>query len=328
MLKKGFSSRADIKLSVIVPFFNEVENLKKLHLEILEVLSSLPFKSEILYINDGSTDLSQEVLLKSIKKGKSSRFSSVVINFRRNFGQTAAISAGIDNSSGELVSFLDADLQNDPKDLPRFLKKLVDGDYDAVFGWRKERKDATLRSLLSRKANLIIRYLFSYPFNDVGCSARVVKREFLDGLGLYGELHRILPVLVYLKGAKIGEIVVSHRNRLKGQSKYGFERIIKTIIDITVVKFLSVYGTKPAYVFGGLGIGSFLLSFISLALVAYRKLFLGVYVHRDPIFLIAIFFGFVGMQFILMGLLAEIQIRTYFESQKKHIYDIRDLSRY
>jgi glycosyltransferase involved in cell wall biosynthesis len=328
MLEKALPSQRQVRLSIIVPFFNEVDNLAKLHKEISEVLGHLPFKSEVLYVNDGSTDSSREVLLKAIKKSKHAGFDVIIINFRRNFGQTAAISAGIDNSQGKLVSFLDADLQNDPKDLPRFLKKMDNGNFDAVFGWRKERKDATLRSLLSRKANLIIKYLFSYPFNDVGCSARVVKREFLNDLGLYGELHRILPVLVYLKGAKIGEIVVSHRNRFKGKSKYGFERIVKTVIDITVVKFLSVYGTKPAYVFGFFGLGSLLIGFVSLLAVTYRKLFLGVYVHKDPFFLIAIFFGFIGVQFILMGLLAEIQIRTYFESQKKHIYDIRELKKY
>ncbi len=310
--------------SVVIPFFNEEENLQVLHGDVVSVLSKLNIKSEIIYVDDGSSDKSLAVLEDLINRDAAlgEKVAVKLIKLRKNFGQTAAISAGIDNSSGRLISFLDADLQNDPKDLPKFLEK-IRGGYDAVFGWRKDRHDATIRSLLSKIANIIIKNVFSYPYHDVGCSARVVKKEYLEGIQLYGELHRIMPVLIYLKGANIAEIVVTHRDREKGISKYGFSRIIKTIIDIITVKFLTTYGTKPAYVFGTLGLGSILLSVISLVAVVYRKLFLSVYVHRDPIFLISILFVIVGIQFILMGLIAELQVRTYFESQHKPIYEVK-----
>jgi glycosyltransferase involved in cell wall biosynthesis len=316
-----------IELSVIVPFKDEAENLGQLNEEVVAVLSKLGIVCEIIYVDDGSNDDSDEVIKKALNGNKSENIHFKLITFKRNFGQTAAISAGIDNSKGEIISFLDADLQNDPHDLPRFLEKLTK-DKDAVFGWRKDRKDKAMRSILSRFANRLINWMFSYPYHDVGCSARVVRREYVEDIKLYGELHRILPVLIYLEGANIDEIVVKHRKRQRGVSKYGFERIVKTLIDITTVRFLQSYGTKPAYVFGSMGIGSLMLTTITLLLVTYRKLFLGVYVHRDPFFLISIYFGFVGVQFIMMGLLAELQVRTYFESQKKPIYKIRSKSEY
>jgi glycosyltransferase involved in cell wall biosynthesis len=316
-------------LSIIVPFYNEEENLATLHRELVGVLKNINLKSEIVYVNDGSTDNSVGVLKDEITADitKNRHFWIKLVEFQRNFGQTAAVSAGIDISEGKYISLLDADLQNDPNDIPRFIEKINEG-YDAVFGWRKERKDATIRSYLSKLANKIINLVFSYPYHDVGCSARLVKREFLKNIQLYGELHRIMPVLIYLKGAKIGEIVVKHRERVAGKSKYGFNRIVKTLIDIITVKFLSSYGTRPAYVFGTFGLGSLLISFIALLGSAYKKLFLGVFVHTDPLFLISIFFGIVGIQFILMGLLAELQVRTYFESQGKLIYEIKKTEKY
>jgi len=317
---------SDIDLSVIVPFFNEEDNLEKLHKELFGVLGRLKIKSEIIYVDDGSTDGSKDTLARAINKG-SSEIKIKVVSFNRNFGQTAAVVAGIDSCSGDIVSFLDADLQNDPRDIPTFLSKMEEG-YDAVFGWRKERRDTTLRSFLSRSANKVINMVFSYPYHDVGCSARVVKRSFLKDLQLYGELHRIMPVLIYLKGAKIGEIVVTHRSRAGGQSKYGFERIAKTLIDIISVKFLTAYGTKPAYVFGSLGLASIFIGGLTLLAVAYRKIFLGVFVHRDPLFLITIFLVLSGIQLVVMGLIAELQVRTYFESQGKHIYEIRNVKEY
>jgi len=317
---------SEIDLSVIVPFFNEEANLAKLHKELVEVLAKLNVKSEIIYIDDGSNDDSKEVLTEQINKNRSG-VGIKLISFNRNFGQTAAVVAGINNSSGELVSFLDADLQNDPHDIPKFLSKIEEG-YDAVFGWRKDRKDASLRSWFSKVANKVINMVFSYPYHDVGCSARVVKKRFLKDLQLYGELHRIMPVLIYLKGARIGEIVVEHRARQGGKSKYGFSRIIKTLIDIITVKFISSYGTKPAYVFGSVGLSCLFLAGISLIAVAYRKLFLGVFVHRDPLFLITVVLVILGVQFFLMGFLAELQVRTYFESQGKSIYEIRDIEKF
>ncbi|MGB6882069.1 MAG: glycosyltransferase family 2 protein, partial [Microgenomates group bacterium] len=302
-------------------FYNEEENLATLHSEVTDVLKKLKISSEIVYVDDGSTDRSREVLGKAIEK--KDKIATKLITLRRNFGQTAAMSAGVDKANGDLVSFLDADLQNDPKDIPRFLEKIKEG-YDAVFGWRKERKDKTARSFLSGMANSVIQKLFNYPFHDVGCSARMVKKEYLEGINLYGELHRILSVLIFFKGPRVSEIIVNHRQRYKGKSKYGYDRIIKTIIDLITIKFLNSYGTKPAYVFGAFGLGNLLLGGITLLMVAYRKIFLGVFVHKDPFFLITIFLILLGTQFILMGLFAELQVRTYFESQNKQIYEIKN----
>ena len=317
----------DIYLSVIIPFKNEEGNLPKLNKQLVKELSKLAHKTEVVYIDDGSTDNSLSIIKKEISQNKSEMVSFVLISLRRNMGQTAAVTAGINNSGGKLVSFLDADLQNDPSDISRFLEKINEG-YDAVFGWRKDRKDVGLRSIFSRVANRIINMIFNYPYHDVGCSARVVKREYLENLELYGELHRIMPVLIYLKGAKVGEIVVKHNQRRSGKSKYGFERIIKTLIDIITIKFLSTYGTRPAYVFGSMGLGSLFLGSIALLSSIYKKLFLGVFIHRDPLFLIAIFFAFVGIQFISMGLLAELQIRTYYGSQNKETYEIKSKDKF
>jgi len=314
-------------LSVIIPFFNEEQNLQKLHTETVSVLDKIDKETEIIYVDDGSTDNSLKVLTEAIDSFKKEKVGVKLISLKKNSGQTAAIAAGIDNAQSELISFLDADLQNDPNDIPRFLKKIEEG-YDAVFGFRRDRKDTSLRRYFSGVANRLIQWIFNYPYKDVGCSARIVKKEFLTDIKLYGELHRVLPVLVYLEGAKATELIVVHRPRTKGYSKYGFERIVKTVIDIFTVKFLSSYGTKPAYVFGSAGLFSILISFFSLLLVAYRRLFLGTFVHRDPIFLIAVFFGLVGIQLVMMGLLAELQIRTYFETQKKSIYKIKNIQEF
>jgi len=313
-------------LSVVVPFFNEESNLPILHKELIGVLRKLGMETEIVYVNDGSTDSSVTVLEKVINKSEEGGIKIKIVTFRKNFGQTAAISAGIDKSSGNLVSFLDADLQNDPSALPKFLEKIDEG-YDAAFGWRKQRKDKTLRRIFSGGANKLIQKLFNYPFHDVGCSARVVKKEFLKDLQLYGELHRILPILVYLKGAKVAEVIVNHRPRLKGKSKYGYSRIVKTIIDLVTVKFLSSYGTKPSYVFGSFGLASFFISGVIFLVEFYKKLFLGIFIHNDPLFLIAMVLIILGVQFFLMGLLAELQVRTYFESQHKPIYEIGKLEK-
>lgn len=314
-------------LSVVVPFFNEKDNLPILHKELFDVLRKIDEKSEIVYVDDGSTDGSVSILKKSLVKNKNNKVGIKFLSFRRNFGQTAAVSAGIDKAEGEFVSFLDADLQNDPKDILRFYNKVNEG-YDAVLGWRKERRDASLRSMLSGVANIFIQSLFKFPFHDVGCSARIVKRTILKNIQLYGELHRIMPVLIFLQGAKTAELVVNHRERNTGESKYGFNRIIKIIIDIITVKFLNSYGTRPAYVFGSMGLGSIFLGSITLLISIYKKLFLGVFIHRDPLFLITIFLVLIGIQFIMSGLIAELLVRTYFESQKKQIYEIKSEKEY
>lgn len=324
-----------IDLSVIIPFYNEENNLPKLHSELILILNQTNLVYEIIYVDDGSIDKSVEklsqiynrglhpVLLRD-KKDRKNYYVKLVI-LKRNFGQTAATSAGLDQANGKLICLLDADLQNDPKDILVMLKKIKLG-YDIVVGWRKNRQDNMLRSFLSKVANLLIHKLFNIPFHDLGCSLKMIRKDAISGLHLYGESHRILPLILHWRGGSILEIIVNHRKRISGKSKYGYSRIIKLIIDIVTIKFLNSYGTKPAYVFGAIGIFSNLTGILLLIIVLYDKLFQGVFVHRNPLFLIAIFLIILGVQFLLMGLIAELLVRTYFETQKKTIYEIKKVN--
>lgn len=315
-----------LDLSVIVPFYNEEDNLPILHKELLSILSKTNFNCEIIFVNDGSLDRSKEILSKSLREN-TEKISAKVIELRRNFGQTAATLAGIDQAKGELICLIDADLQNDPNDILVMLKKIEEG-FDAVVGWRKNRQDNKSRSFISQVANNLIKRLFDLPYNDLGCSLKLIKVDVLKDLRLYGESHRILPLILYWRGVKISEIIVNHRRRISGKSKYGYSRIIKLIIDIITIKFLNSYGTKPAYIFGSIGIFSNILGALILIWVGYDKLFQGVFVHRNPLFLIASFLILLGIQFILMGLIAELLIRTYFETQHKTTYDIKEIINY
>ncbi len=308
-----------VGLAVVVPFYNEAGNLPLLHRRLEEALSAVEGSCEVIYVDDGSSDNSVAQLLDSASKDREVK----LIQLRRHQGQTAATAAGIDASSAELVAFLDADLQNDPADIPKLLSQMNKGT-DAVFGWRRLRYDSWDRVLVSRLANWLVRRLFDIKLHDLGCSLRVVRREVLNRIKLYGETHRILPILILLQGAKYREIEVAHQPRRHEKSKYGYSRSIKVIIDLITVKFLDSFGTKPAYVFGGGGIASLVLSGITLLAVAYRKLFLGVFVHRDPLFIIAIVLLLAGLQMILMGLLAELLVRVYFESSHKPIYEVKE----
>jgi len=312
----------NIDLSIVIPFYNEKENLPELHKELLTILEPLKKTFEIIYVDDGSIDQSDDGLRSAINNKKIDNVEVKEVTLTRNFGQTAATAAGIDNSNGRLIGFLDADLQNDPHDLIKFFGEMDKG-YDAILGWRKDRRDTSGRSAASKIANFLIRRVFDVPIHDVGCSLRIVKREILENMHLYGEAHRILPVLIYWKSSKVIEMETNHRKRLYGQSKYGYSRVLKLIIDLITVKFLNNYGTKPAYVFGAVGIICSMLGGLILMIVAYNKFVNGIYVYLQPLFLVAIFLILVGLQFILMGLLAELLIRTYYESQKKTIYEIR-----
>lgn len=313
-----------INLSIIVPFLNEENNLAKLHQELVSVLAQTKLNCEIIYINDGSVDHSEQTLIQ-ICKNTYGNVSSKLISLRRNFGQTAATSAGIDLAKGELICLIDADLQNDPHDILTMIKK-IDSGYDVVVGWRKDRKDRIVRSLLSKVANYLIHKSFNIPFHDLGCSLKLIRKDALKELKLYGESHRILPLILYWRGANISEIVVNHHERTQGKSKYGYSRIIKLMIDIITIKFLNSYGTKPAYVFGTVGILSNLLAVLLLFVVSYEKLIDGIFVHRNPLFMIASFMILLGVQFLLMGLIAELLIRTYFETQKKTTYEIKKIN--
>lgn len=317
-----------IYLSVIIPIFNEESNVWKLHEELIEVLKRTGKKCEIIYVDDASSDKSVDNLVAAIKKiPRNENIFSRLILLRRNFGQTAATSAGIDCARGEVVAFLDADLQNDPADLQPMLHKLNTG-FDAVVGWRKDRHDSSLRVFLSNAANFLVRIVFHTPFRDLGCSLKVIRRDFLRDTRIYGESHRLISILLFWKGASIAQVEVNHRKRISGKSKYGYSRMIKLILDLVTAKFLSSYGTKPAYVFGTFGIFSIFVSIPLMGIVLYHKFYLGVFVHRNPLFLIAIFLILLGIQFLLMGLLAELIVRTYFETQKKTTYEIKSTKVY
>lgn len=310
-----------IDLSIVVPFYNEGGNLLKLHKELCSVLIRTNFNCEIIYVDDGSVDQSSQIIIQNINKNDGN-LSTKLVQLRRNSGQTAATLAGIDQSQGKFICLIDADLQNDPSDILTMLKK-IDSGFDMVIGWRNDRKDNIFRSFISKIANYFIKLIFNVPFHDLGCSLKIIRRNVLEGLRLYGESHRILPLILYWRGANILEITVNHRKRLSGKSKYGYSRIIKLVIDIITIKFLNSYGTKPAYVFGSIGLLSNLLGFLLLIIVASDKLIVGVFVHRNPLFLIASFLILLGVQFLLMGLIAELLVRTYFETQRKTIYEIK-----
>jgi glycosyltransferase involved in cell wall biosynthesis len=246
-----------------------------------------------------------------------------VVQFRRNFGQTAAIAAGIDNSSGDVIVLLDSDLQNDPADIPRLLEQL-DRGYDVVSGWRKHRKDPFLhRRLPSAIANSIISAATGVRLHDHGCTLKAYRREVLEHVQLYGEMHRLIPVYAASVGARIAELPVNHRPRRYGRSKYGIARTLKVLLDLLTTKFLSGYLTKPIYVFGGSGLAVGFLGLVLTAVVAFQKIWLDVWVHRNPLAWIAGFCFVSALQLVLMGLLAELIARTYHESQGKPIYVIR-----
>lgn len=307
------------KYSVVLPVYNELDNLIPLINEIDQALRPLGSPYEILAVDDASTDGSAELLEKEVKTRNSLR----LIRFRANSGQTAALSAGLRFSQGEIVITLDSDRQNDPMDIPMMLTKLESERFDCVHGWRKNRKDGVfLRKIPSWIANRIIRRLWKSNLHDLGCSLKVFRREVAQDLKLYGEMHRLMGILIQGTGAKVCEVNVNHRPRVAGYSKYNLSRTVKVLLDLFTVWFLQRYWTKPIYLFGGIGalMISGCMGFFSVA--GYDKLVLGISVHRNPLFLIAIFLGVIACQFIVMGLLAELLTRTYFESTQHFPYTI------
>ena len=309
-------------LSIIVPVYNEEESILLLHASISRVLKEQTFSYEVIYVEDGSTDgtfprLNQIAL---------SDQNVQVIRLRRNFGQTAAISAGVAHSTGEILMFMDGDLQNDPVDIPRLLAKLEEG-YDVVSGWRKKRKDAQLsRKIPSWLANRLISKVTDVYLHDYGCTLKAYRREVFKHIRLYGEMHRFIPAYAALAGAAIAEIEVAHHPRRFGVSKYGISRTVLVILDLVTVKFLGSYGTKPLYAFGIPGLLSQALGAILLLFVLARKVFPPyVRVHRNPLLPLSLHFSGFGLQCIMMGLLAELLMRTYHESQGKPTYVIRSI---
>lgn len=308
-------------VSIIIPLYNEEESLLLLTQQLTAVLSRLKKTFEIIFVDDGSEDRSFALLKKLAR-----RYSFIhVIRFWRNFGQTAAIEAGLQKSKGKWIVVMDADLQNDPSDIPRLLDKLHQG-YDVVSGWRKDRKDPFFsRRLPSYLANKLISIITGLTLRDYGCMLKGYRREALDSLSLYGEMHRFLPALAYWQGARIVEIEVVHHPRRFGKSKYGLMRIGKVILDLVTVKFLGSYITKPIYAFGGLGLLLLFLGLVVTVYLTYAKLaFAGFYIIQSPLLLVAALLIILGVMFILMGLLAEISVRIYFESRGKKPYTIRE----
>src|SRR5712691_5216203 len=303
------------RLSVIVLVYNEVESITPLHEELIAVLDAIELSYEVLYIDDGSRDGSTEKLGQFASRDPHVR----VVSFRRNFGQTAAVQAGIDHSRGEILVFLDGDMQNDPHDIPKLLDKIDEG-YDVASGWRKDRKDEASRVLPSKIANLVIARVTGVPLNDFGCTLKAYRREVIQDVKLYGEMHRFIPVYASWVGARITELPVNHRQRTFGRSKYSLSRTSRVMLDLITVKLLGSYSTKPIYFFGFAAFGLWALALLCAAIVIIQKLLPPhPYAHNNPLLLLAVFLGIVGVQFILMGLLAELSIRTYHESQAKSV---------
>ena len=308
-----------MNLSVIIPVYNEQENLPMLYEALLKALEPLPVAWDVILVDDGSRDGSLKVLEQLAAKDQRLR----VVSLRRNFGQTAAIAAGIDHSDGEVIVLMDADLQNDPADIPMLLQKIEEG-YDVVSGWRAKRKDAYItRTLPSNLANGLISWVTGVHLHDYGCTLKAYRREVITGFRLYGEMHRFIPVYASSYGARIIELPVNHNPRKFGKTKYGLERTVKVILDLFTVKFLSSFGNKPIYLFGGTGLGLIALSAAVLFYLFVRRVGFGVSVLASPLFQIATMVAIMGFQSMLMGLIAELQVRTYHESQGKPTYTVR-----
>lgn len=307
-------------ISLVIPVYNEAESLAALHTAIHEALKDIQKTWEIIFVDDGSTDTSLEVL-KALAERDPAHVRVVVL--RRNFGQTAAIAAGIDNCTGEIIVLLDADLQNDPADIPMMLKKLNEG-YDVVSGWRFNRQDTFItRTLPSRLANGLISWVTGVHLHDYGCTLKVYRREVLTGFRLYGEMHRFIPVYAHSVGAKILEVKVHHHPRKYGHTKYGLERTIKVLLDLFTVKFLVTYAKKPIYLFGGTGILLILSSGTLMLYLFIRRALEHISVLGSPLFQLAVMFTILGFQSILMGFIAELLVRTYHEAQGKPTYTVR-----
>ena len=313
--------RRPLELTVVVPVYNEAGNLTPLHERLVRALEPLGRSFEVVYVDDGSADGSFAELAQLAAQDERVK----VVQLRRNFGQTAAIAAGIDHAGGRVLVFLDADLQNDPADIPRLLA-LIDAGYDVVSGWRQERRDAALtRRLPSILANRLISWVSGVPLHDYGCTLKAYRAELLAHLNLYGEMHRFIPAYLAHVGARIAELPVRHAPRTRGASKYGLSRTVKVLLDVLTVKFLGSFGTKPIHMFGGLGLILLALSVLVGIAMVWQKLALGVSMIRTPLLLLAAMLCLMGFQAILMGLLSELLMRTYFESQGKRPYVVSQI---
>jgi dolichol-phosphate mannosyltransferase len=317
----GVPMRTSDVLSVIVPAKNEELNLPVLVDRLFPVLRGMNRPFEVIVVNDGSTDGSLRVLRALAASHPELR----VIDLARNYGQTAAMMAGFDHARGDIIVPIDADLQNDPADIPLLLAKLEEG-YDVVSGWRKDRRDAAIRrNFVSRAANAVISHLSGVRLHDYGCTLKAYRRDVIGPVRLYGEMHRFVPIYASWYGARIAEIQVNHSPRLHGKSNYGLERILKVVLDLIVVRFLDRWIGKPIYIFGGFGALWFVVAAISAAYMLYLKFFGNLSMIQTPLPLLVVMSIMMGVMSICIGLVAEIVVRTYFESQGKSIYHTREL---
>jgi len=308
-----------LALSIVAPVYNERGNVRPLYDALLAALGTLEKTWEIVLVNDGSTDGTTEALDEIA--AADSRVT--VVHLRRNFGQSAAMAAGFDQARGDVVIAMDADLQNDPADIPLLLDRLDQG-YDVVSGWRKDRKDPWLtRRLPSNVANWLISTMTGVHLHDYGCSLKAYRREVLADIRLYGDMHRFIPALAHWAGGRVAEVVVTHHPRRFGKSKYGLGRIFRVVLDLLTVKFLMSYSTKPIQVFGAWGVWSGLLGFALCAYLTILKLGFGQNIGGRPLLLLGVLLIFIGAQFVTLGLLAELQTRTYYEARGRPIYALR-----
>jgi glycosyltransferase involved in cell wall biosynthesis len=308
------------ELSIFLPVFNEEENIDLLNLKLKESLEELGRAYEIIYVDDGSTDASLAKLRQLAMQDNRLR----VIALRRNYGQTAAMSAGIDHARGEILIPMDADLQNDPVDIKRLLEKLDDG-YDVVSGWRKDRKDKMFtRRIPSTIANRLISIISGVHLHDYGCSLKAYRRDVLADVKLYGEMHRFIPIYAKWAGARVTEIPVTHHARHAGKSKYGLSRTTKVVFDLITIKFMASYWTKPLYLFGTGGLICLGVSFIAFIAAMYYRFVADIHLNRMPLATLTMIMFAMGIQFIFMGLIAEMVVRTYHESQDKPTYLVRE----
>jgi glycosyltransferase involved in cell wall biosynthesis len=313
-------SRPAVELSVVVPVHDEEENVVPLYDAMTTAMTVLARSYEIIVVDDGSRDGTYARLSEFAERDDHLK----LIKLRRNFGQTAAMAAGFDHARGGIVIPMDGDLQNDPADIARLLEKLDEG-YDVVSGWRQDRQDNALRRLPSRIANWLIGRVTGVRLHDYGCTLKAYRAEVIAETRLYGEMHRFLPALASQTGARIAELPVRHHPRVAGKSKYGLQRTFKVLLDLLTVKFLSVWSTKPSYVFGGCGVVLCFVGSLFVVWTAYERIVNDVYVYRQPALLVGVFLFTIGFNMILLGLLAELIVRTYHESQSKPTYLIREL---
>jgi len=307
-------------ISVVIPVHDEEDNVEPLHDALTRSLEKLGRRYEIIFVDDGSRDETYARLAEAAFRDAHVK----LVRLRRNYGQTAAMAAGFDHATGGVIVPMDGDLQNDPEDISRLLDKFDEG-YDVVSGWRQDRKDSFGRRLPSRMANWLIGRVTGVRLHDYGCTLKAYRAEIVRETRLYGEMHRFLPALAYQAGARITEIPVQHHARVSGRSKYGIGRTVKVLLDLLTVKFLSVWSTKPSYIFGGSGFVLCGLGSLFILWTAYQRIFNGVYVYRQPSLLVGVFLFTIGFMVFLMGLLAELIIRTYHESQSKPVYLVQEL---